>query len=252
MLGSRISINFSNLALKLKRWPQGGGGALWAKTLLVNFKLVVLCLGHVGTAPPPLCHLYLWAIVEVIIKILLCIVDWIVFLFNSLFNFVTKWRYISSSFDASKDCGFISCVIRGNSNCDITFEDVFAWGFTQPGQVKFPKESPEKCMIRSLQFPHTSHPMACASVQEQSWKTLPRINLLHVVCHWWFARSKGPSPRLGKVHTSSEVSHKRTGALEVGRSYDSPSLQYLTSQVSNFWRKGLLPVDFVFVFLPVL
>ena len=167
---------------------------LWAHLNRASKTFLVTAL----TTTSPLCHHNLWAVVEVVIKILLRLVDWIVFLFNSLFNFVTKWRYISSSFDASKDCGFISCVIRGNSNCDITFEDVFAWGFTQPGQVKFPKESPEKCMIRSLQFPHTSHPMACASVQEQSWKTLPRINLLHVVCHWWFARSKGPSPRLGE------------------------------------------------------
>ena len=52
------------------------------------------------TTTSPLCHHNLWAVVEVVIKILLRLVDWIVFLFNSLFNFVTKWRYINFSFDA--------------------------------------------------------------------------------------------------------------------------------------------------------
>ena len=69
---------------------------LWAHLNRASKTFLVTAL----TTTSPLCHHNLWAVVEVVIKILLRLVEWIVFLFNSLFNFVTKWRYINFSFDA--------------------------------------------------------------------------------------------------------------------------------------------------------
>ena len=69
---------------------------LWAHLNRASKTFLVTAL----TTTSPLCHHNLWSVVEVVIKILLRLVDWIVFLFNSLFNFVTKWRYINFSFDA--------------------------------------------------------------------------------------------------------------------------------------------------------